>query len=52
MSGRRRRFANAAMIWSALLLPVKRKHWAEALRAEIDAIDNDGAALNFALGWL
>ena len=52
MIGQRRRIANAAMRWSALLLPVERKRWAEAMRAEIDAIDDDGTALDFALGCL
>ncbi len=52
MSGRRRRAAMAVMRWSALLLPAERKHWVEAMRAEIDAIDDDGAALDFALGCL
>lgn len=52
MSGNGRRAANAVMRWSALLVPVERKQWVEAMRAEIDAIDNDGAALDFALGCL
>lgn len=54
MSSRRRRVAMTVMRWSALLLPDERKQWVEALRAEIDVIENDGAALDFALGcfWM
>lgn len=54
MIGRRRRVAKAVMRWSARLLPAERKQWVEALRAEIDAIENDSAALDFALGcfWM
>lgn len=54
MTGRRRRVAMRVMCWSALLLPPERKQWVAALRAEIDAIENESAALNFALGcfWM
>lgn len=34
------------------MLPAGRKQWVKAMRAEIDAIDDDGVALDFALGCL
>lgn len=52
MSGRRRRAAMVLMRWSTLVLPDERRQWAEAMRAEIDAIDDDGKALDFAFGCL
>lgn len=52
MSGQRRRAAIVVMRWSAFLLPIKRRQWVEAMNAEIEAINDDGAALDFALGCL
>lgn len=50
MRHRRRRTATAVLRWSALVLPINRRQWVEAMRAEIDAIHDDSAALEFALG--
>lgn len=52
MSSWRRRAAITLVRWSALLLPTERKEWVAAMRAETDAIDEDRAALDFALGCL
>lgn len=36
--------------WCAALLPADRASWAAAMKAELDAIEDDGAALSFAFG--
>jgi hypothetical protein len=46
----RRRLAQQLLRHSAALLPSQRSAWAAAMRAEVQHIDDDGAALVWALG--
>lgn len=47
-----RRAALAVGTWLEPLLPERLRHWARAMRHEIDQIDDDRRALGFALGCL
>jgi hypothetical protein len=46
----RRWIANVLVRRAAKLLPDRRAAWAQAMRQEVDSIDDDGAALRWALG--
>lgn len=50
MNSHRRFLASALTAWCAVLLPPDRAPWAAAMKAEMDAIDDDSAAVTFAVG--
>ena len=50
MTGRLRFLAIMLVRWSATLLPANRSQWAKAMLAELEAIEDDRFALNYALG--
>jgi len=47
-----RRLARALARWAARLMPPGRQPWATAMLAEVDGIEDDGAALAWAVGCL
>lgn len=47
-----RLFSTAIIRLAALLLPASMRDWGVAMRGEIDAVEGDGPALQFALGCL
>jgi hypothetical protein len=49
---RKRSLALTLIRWCAALLPADRASWADAMRGEVDAIEEDGAALSFAAGCI
>ena len=52
MSGRLRLLAIMLVRWSATLLPASRSQWAKAMFAELEAIEDDRFALDYAFGCL
>ena len=52
MNGRLRFLAIMLLRWSATLLPASRSQWAKAMFAELEAIEDDRFALDYALGCL
>lgn len=52
MSGRLRFLAIMLVRWSATLLPASRSQWAKAMFAELEAIEDDRFALDYAFGCL
>ena len=50
MTSLRQRAAIAILRWSAHVLPREHAEWADAMYCEIEAIEDDGAALDFAVG--
>lgn len=47
-----RSLALRLIAWCAALLPADRASWAAAMKVEVDMIEDDGAALSFALGCI
>ena len=52
MNGRLRSSARTLVRWCVAMLPAERACWGDAMRAEIEAIGDDRAALEFAVGCL
>lgn len=52
MTNWQQRMAIALVDASVALMPRENKEWADAMRAEIEAVQDDGEALEFALGCL
>lgn len=50
MNAHSRSLALTLVNWCATLLPSERAFWASAMKAEVDAIEDGGAALSFAVG--
>ncbi len=50
MNGHNRSLALTLISWCAMVLPTERASWAAAMKAEVEAIEDEGAALSFAAG--
>lgn len=50
MNAHRRSLAFALICWCSVLLPADRASWADAMKAEVSAIEDGNAALSFAAG--